>query len=52
MEPGTHSSSWKTKGPEPTYSLICSKGSVSAIRLGMMKGTLEEILPIDCSTRP
>ncbi|MBA7716154.1 hypothetical protein ES703_125219 [subsurface metagenome] len=26
------------KGPEPTVSLICLKGSVSATRLGMMNG--------------
>jgi hypothetical protein len=34
------------------YSSICLKASVSATRLGMMKGTLEEGLPSASSTKP
>ena len=40
------------KGPEPVKSPICVLGSVSATRLGIMKGTLEEGLPSPISTRP
>ncbi len=41
-------------GPEPitSSSLICCMGSVAATRAGIMKGTLDEGLPSDCSTRP
>ncbi len=43
-----------TNGPEPITSsaLIWVKGSVSATRLGIMKGTLDDGLPSDSSTRP
>jgi hypothetical protein len=34
------------------YSEICLSGGVSATRLGMMKGTLEEGLPSASSTKP
>lgn len=37
---------------EPTVSLICSAGSVAAIRSGIMNGTLEEGLPSISSTGP
>src|SRR5215468_5851017 len=42
------------KGPEPITSsaLIWVKGSVSATRLGIMKGTLDDGLPSDSNTRP
>ena len=40
------------KGPEPVKSEICVLGSVSATRLGIMKGTLEDGLPSPSSTRP
>jgi hypothetical protein len=50
--PGSHSSRANTNGPEPTYSEICSETGVSAIRLGMMKGTFELGLASDWSTRP
>src|SRR5260370_28495522 len=41
-------------GPEPitSSSLICCMGSVAATRAGIMKGTLDEGLPSDCSTSP
>ena len=41
-------------GPEPitSSSLICCIGSVSAAFLGIMKGTFDDGLPSDCSTRP
>ena len=39
-------------GPEPMNSVICLLGSVSAMRLGIMKGTLDETLPSASSTRP
>ena len=41
-------------GPEPITSsaLIWVNGSVSATRLGIMKGTLDDGLPSDSSTRP
>src|SRR5438477_12570577 len=35
--PGTHSFLTKRIGPLPTYSETCLKGSVSAMRAGMMK---------------
>ena len=43
-----------TNGPEPITSsaLIWVKGSVSATRLGIMKGTFADGLPRDSSTRP
>ena len=40
------------KGPEPVKSEICVLGSVSATRLGIMKGTLEDGLPSAVSTSP
>ncbi len=52
MSPGFHSSRLKTNGPEPVKSEICVFGSVSATRLGIMKGTLEDGLPSPSSTRP
>ena len=52
MSPGFHSSRLKTKGPDPVKSEICVLGSVSATRLGIMKGTLEDGLPRPNSTRP
>ena len=52
MSPGFHSSRLKTKGPEPVKSEICVLGSVSATRLGIMKGTFEEGLPSPSRTRP
>src|SRR5829696_419133 len=41
-------------GPEPITSstLIWVFGSVSAVFLGIMNGTLEDGLPSDCRTRP
>src|SRR3981081_1270320 len=43
-----------TNGPEPITSsaLIWVRGSVSATRLGIMKGTFADGLPSDSSTRP
>src|SRR5262249_47882201 len=52
LSPGFHSSRLKTNGPDPVKSEICVLGSVSATRLGIMKGTLEEGLPSPSSTRP
>ena len=40
------------KGPEPMVSVICVLGLVSATRLGIMNGMLEEGLPSVLSTRP
>ena len=40
------------KGPDPVKSVICSKASVAATEAGIMNGTLDEIFPIDSSTRP
>jgi hypothetical protein len=42
----------KTNGPEPIGSAICLPGSVSAMRLGIMKGTMPADLPSAASTRP
>src|SRR3546814_3215319 len=39
-------------GPEPTYSEIGSFAEVSAIRFGIMNGTLELGFASDSSTRP
>ena len=39
-------------GPEPIWLSICLNGSVSAIRLGIMNGTLDDGLPSESSTRP
>src|SRR5882757_481326 len=41
-------------GPEPITSstLICDAGSVSAVFFGIMKGTFDDGLPSDSSTRP
>ena len=52
FSPGFHSSSFRTNGPEPTYSLICLLGSVSATRLGIMNGTATDGLPSACSIGP
>jgi hypothetical protein len=41
-----------TNGPEPTYSLICSVGEVSAMRLGMMNGTFDDGLPRASNIKP
>src|SRR5262245_15429730 len=43
--PGLHSSVLKMNGPEPINSEICVFASVSATRLSIMKGTLDEALP-------
>ena len=40
------------KGPEPTYSESCLNGSVSATRLGIMKGTTTLGLASDSMTSP
>ena len=50
--PGFHSSFLKMKGPEPIELSICWKGSVSATRLGIMKGTVVEGLPIASNRGP
>ena len=52
FSPGFHSSFLNTNGPEPTYSSICLKGSVSAIRLGIMKGTTTDGLPMALMSWP
>ncbi len=52
MSPGFHSSFLKTNGPEPVKSEIWVLGAVSATRLGIMNGTLEDGLPSAPSTRP
>jgi len=39
-------------GPEPMNSVICFCGSVSAMRLGIMKGTLDETLASASITKP
>ena len=40
------------KGPDPVKSLICSLGSVTATRAGIMTQGLAEALPSDSRTRP
>jgi hypothetical protein len=54
FSPGFHSLAMKMNGPEPITSsaLIWVKGSVSAVFFGIMKGTLDDGLPSDSSTRP
>src|ERR1700719_1552920 len=52
LSPGFHSSILNTNGPEPVKSEICVLGSVSATRLGIMKGTLEDGLPSAKIRRP
>ena len=52
MWPGRHSSRLKMNGPEPVVSVIWVKGSVSATRLGIMKGTLALGLPRAGSRSP
>src|SRR5262249_21875643 len=54
FSPGFHSLALKMNGPDPITSstLIWVLGSVSAVFLGIMKGTFDEGLPSDCSTRP
>lgn len=45
LAPGSHSFLTKRIGPLPTCSLICLKGSVAAIRAGMIKQHGVAILP-------
>src|SRR3546814_6359071 len=52
MLPGFQRSFSNLNGPEPTYSEICSFAEVSAIRFGIMNGTLELGFASDSSTRP
>ncbi len=52
MSPGFHSSVLNTNGPEPVKSEIWLLGSVSATRLGIMKGTFDDGLPSAKISRP
>src|SRR5215467_14620342 len=54
FSPGFHSLATNTNGPDPITSstLIWVAGSVSAVFFGIMKGTFDDGLPSDSSTRP